>query len=146
MSNFFIVNVEAAVYCEGKYLIIRRSEKEEHAGGLYSLVGGKVDFDDSSLSVLEETIKREVYEEIGIELGSDLEYVHSTTFKAGEVQVLDVVFLSRSFKGRPYIKSEDEIAEITWMTYDEVQDFTEIPPWTKKSVGMTEKLLGKIMN
>ncbi|WP_377890933.1 NUDIX hydrolase [Alkalihalobacillus sp. R86527] len=146
MSNFFIVNVEAAIYHEGNYLIIRRSEKEEHAGGLYSLVGGKVDFDDSSLSVLEENIKREVSEEIGIDLNGELKYVHSTTFSVEDVQVLDLVFLSTNFAGRPYIKSEDEIAEIKWMSFEEIQESTEIPPWTKKSIEMTEKLLEKTWN
>lgn len=146
MSNFFIVNVEAAIYHKGKYLIIRRSEKEEHAGGLYSLVGGKVDFDESSLSVLEDNIKREVLEEIGIELSGELKYVHSTTFRVEDVQVLDIVFLSTDFVGTPYIKSTDEISEIMWMSYEEIKEFEEIPPWTKKSIEMTEKILGKVMS
>lgn len=146
MAHFFIVNVEAAVYRDGYYLIIRRSEKEQHAGGMYSLVGGKVDFDESSRSVLEENIKREVSEEIGIELSSDLTYVHSTTFKVGDVQVLDVVFLSKGYDREPYIKSLDEISEITWMTFEEIQGSDVIPPWTKTSIEMTEKLLEKVMS
>lgn len=40
----FIVKVEEAIYKDDKWLLIRRSEKEEHAGGL-SLVGGKVEKD-----------------------------------------------------------------------------------------------------
>lgn len=42
--NLFIVNVEATIFNEGnKWLVIKRSEKEEHAPGELSLVGGKVD-------------------------------------------------------------------------------------------------------
>ena len=41
----FIVNVEGAIYKNDQWLLIRRSEKEEHAGGLLSLVGGKVEKD-----------------------------------------------------------------------------------------------------
>lgn len=37
----FIVNVEGAVRRAGKWLIVERSRKEEHAGGMLSLVGGK---------------------------------------------------------------------------------------------------------
>ena len=33
----FIINTEAAIYRNGKYLIIKRSEKEAHAGGALSL-------------------------------------------------------------------------------------------------------------
>lgn len=34
----FIVNVEGAIYKNAKWLLIRRSEKEEHAGGGYPLL------------------------------------------------------------------------------------------------------------
>jgi 8-oxo-dGTP diphosphatase len=30
----FVVNVEGAIHRNGKWLLIRRSEKEEHAGGM----------------------------------------------------------------------------------------------------------------
>lgn len=43
----FIVNVEGAIYKNEKWLLIRRSKKEEHAGGLLSLVGGKVELDNT---------------------------------------------------------------------------------------------------
>ena len=43
VNKMFIVNVEGAVYKNGKWLLIERSLKEEHAGGTLSLVGGKVE-------------------------------------------------------------------------------------------------------
>ena len=43
----FIVNVEGAIYKDEKWLLIRRSEMEEHAGGTLSLVGGKVNYEGS---------------------------------------------------------------------------------------------------
>ncbi|CAN7313515.1 hypothetical protein [Paenibacillus sp. LjRoot56] len=47
----FIVNVEGAVFKEEKWLIIKRSEKEEHAGGSLSLVGGKVDIENNKVDI-----------------------------------------------------------------------------------------------
>jgi 8-oxo-dGTP diphosphatase len=41
----FMVNVEGAIRKDDRWLIIERSKKEEHAGGLLSLVGGKVDYE-----------------------------------------------------------------------------------------------------
>jgi len=35
----FIVNVEGAIRKDNKWIIIERGKKEEHAGGLMSLVG-----------------------------------------------------------------------------------------------------------
>ncbi|KRG10886.1 hypothetical protein ACA30_03695 [Virgibacillus soli] len=53
----FLVNVEGAIFRNHKWLIIERSKKEEHAGGLLSLVGGKVEqIEDTSLDILEKTV------------------------------------------------------------------------------------------
>ena len=62
----FIVNTGAAIYRDGRYLIIKRSEMEEHAAGMISLVGGKVEIAKDSSEVLERTIIREVEEEVGL--------------------------------------------------------------------------------
>jgi 8-oxo-dGTP diphosphatase len=59
----FIVNVEGAIYKNEKWLLIKRSEKEEHAGGTFSLVGGKVDKEGNTTDILERTLKREILEE-----------------------------------------------------------------------------------
>lgn len=37
----FIVNVEAAIYRDGKWLIIERSQQEEHAGGTFAFVAAR---------------------------------------------------------------------------------------------------------
>ncbi|KAB2334529.1 hypothetical protein F7731_15090 [Cytobacillus depressus] len=60
----FIVNVEGAIWKNDKWLIIERHMQEEHAGGLLSLVGGKVDKEGNSADILERTMKREIFEEV----------------------------------------------------------------------------------
>ncbi len=62
----FIVNTEAAIYREGRYLLCRRSEKEEHAPGGLALIGGKVEMEGVTSDILERTIAREVEEEVGL--------------------------------------------------------------------------------
>lgn len=90
----FIVNVEGAIYKNAKWLLIRRSEKEEHAGGGLSLVGGKVEKDEIKTNILEETLKREVAEEVGIEV-SNLRYVNSSLFETDTgLTVIDIVFFA----------------------------------------------------
>jgi hypothetical protein len=53
----FIVNVEGAIRKYDKWLIIERSKIEEHAGGLLSLVGGKVDIEGNSTDIVRKNIK-----------------------------------------------------------------------------------------
>ena len=112
----FIVNVEGAIYKDEKWLLIRRSEKEEHAGGTLSLVGGKVDYEGSSSDILERTLIREIYEEIGIEV-SNLRYVNSSSFvtELGD-HVVDIVFLCDHQYGEAYANSADEVDEVHWMS------------------------------
>lgn len=59
----FIVNIEGAIRKDNKWIIIERSKKEEHAGGLLSLVGGKVEANNMP-SVLESNLQRKITEEI----------------------------------------------------------------------------------
>lgn len=48
--DLFIVNVEGAIRKDDKWIIIERSKEEEHAGGLLSLVGGKVEMEGMFVS------------------------------------------------------------------------------------------------
>ncbi|WP_160835288.1 NUDIX hydrolase [Halobacillus litoralis] len=100
---------------DSRILLIQRSAEEEHAGGLYSLPGGKMEFSPDSLHVLEDNVRREIKEEIGITLGGELTYVHSSTFLIGDTQVLNLVFLATDFTGEPWIRSPEEVSGIVWI-------------------------------
>lgn len=131
----FIVNVEGALFHNGKWLIIERSKKEEHAGGLLSLVGGKVDLEGNSSDILERTLKREMHEEVGVEVKDRMHYVHSTSFvtHAGE-NVVDVVFLCHYQSGEAYAKSPDEVDSVLWLTSDEIFNHPKAPIYLKESI------------
>lgn len=137
----FAVNVEAAIFNEDKWLLIRRSEKEEHAGGCLSLVGGQVDKESAASSdILERTLIREVDEEIGIEV-SNLSYVNSSSFitDAG-IHVVDIVFLCNDFVGEAFAKSSDEVDEVVWMTTQEILNHTDIPVYLKENIKLANRL------
>jgi 8-oxo-dGTP pyrophosphatase MutT (NUDIX family) len=136
----FIVNVEGAILYEDKWLLIKRSAKEEHAGGTLSLVGGKVDFEGASLDILERTVKREIFEEVGIEITDNLHFLYSSSFVLDDGRnVINVVFLCEYSKGTENSKSADEVEEVCWMSYDEIMNHPNTPPWTKESIIMAEK-------
>jgi 8-oxo-dGTP pyrophosphatase MutT (NUDIX family) len=79
-----MVNVEGAIRKDDRWLIIERSKKEEHAGGLLSLVGGKVVQEGNTIDLLESTVKREIAEEVSIRVKDNLQYVHNTSFLTTE--------------------------------------------------------------
>ncbi|PLT28122.1 NUDIX hydrolase [Peribacillus deserti] len=136
----FVVNVEGAIYNDGKWLLILRSKKEEHAGGTLSLVGGKVDQEGNSTDILERTLKREIYEEVGVEV-TDLVYVNSTTFVTDYgAHVVDIVFLCKHLSGEAFAKSMDEVDDVYWLTTDEIIEDTNLPSYVRNSIRLADKV------
>jgi 8-oxo-dGTP diphosphatase len=131
----FIVNVEGAIWKDDKWLIIQRSKKEEHAGGLLSLVGGKVDIEGNTSDILEITVNREILEEVGVKVKDKLNYVHSTSFvtDTGE-NVVDIVFLCEYDSGEAFPKSPDEVENVFWLTSEEAFSHPKAPVYLKESI------------
>lgn len=131
----FVINVEGAVFKEDKWLLIRRSTKESHAGGELALVGGTVEQEGDSQNILERTLRRELFEEVGVEVKESIQYVRNTSFVlANGKEVVDIVFLCEFDQGEPYAKSPDEVESIHWMTTDEIINHEEIQYYLRDSI------------
>ena len=142
MSNIlYIVNVEAAIYKDDKWLIIKRSEKEEHGPGLMSLVGGKVETNMAQDGILEETLRREIMEEVGIEVLDTMHYLESKSFLLADGQVVvDVVFVCKYKSGEAKPVDTDEVGEIYWMTCEEILENEKALIWLKESIEKAENV------
>lgn len=146
MDNLsYIVNVEAAIYKNDKWLIIKRSEKEERAPGILSIVGRKVETKISENNVLEETLIREIMEEVDVQVLKTLHYVESKSFISDKGQiVIDIIFLCKYQSGEPKCMSDDEISEIYWMSTTEILENKNTPIWLKESINKAENIRLKI--
>ena len=135
----FIVNVEGAVYHEGRYLMVVRGEGEEHAAGMLSLIGGKVENAGDTQSILEETLIREIQEEVDVTVDPRLHYLESKAFVAdSRSQVVDVVYLCRYAGGTPRAADPDEVAAVQWATAAEILTDPNAPIWTRQSIELAE--------
>lgn len=124
----FYVNVEGAVYRDNNWLIIERSVKEGHAGGLLSLVGGTVENEGDSIDILERTLRRELFEEVGVKVKEKMDYVRNTSFKLDDgSEVIDIVFLCEFEEGEPFAKSPEEVEAVYWLTADELAAHPQTP-------------------
>ncbi|MDQ0271516.1 NUDIX hydrolase [Cytobacillus purgationiresistens] len=140
----FIVNVEGAVHFGGKWLVIERSLLEDHAAGTLSLVGGKVDREGFAKHILETSVQREIFEEVGVKVKQQMDYVRSTSFVADDgAHVIDVVFLCQYEGGEAYQKSSDEVGAVHWLTTKEIIHHPLAPVWLKESILAAEKLRKK---
>jgi len=127
----FVVNVEGVIYDGDRYLMAFRSEQEAHADGTLALAGGKVEGTNAP-DALEETLRREIREEVGVEV-SDLVYVESHSFGSAPPCV-DVVFLCRHVSGTPTAVDPAEVGVVQWMTLEEVLAHPKTPPWIARSL------------
>jgi 8-oxo-dGTP diphosphatase len=139
-SERYIVNVEAAVVDRGRYLLAVRGMGEGHAAGAVSPIGGKVEGPEVSDDVLEETLRREVEEEVGLRIRGRMEYVESKAFTTDDGErVVDVVFLCRHEGGGPRVVEPEEVSSLTWMTKEVVLAGEEVPAWTRRSISLAQQ-------
>lgn len=137
----FIVNVEGAIFKNDRWLIIERSKKEEHAGGLLSLVGGKVEQGGDTSDILERTVIREICEEVNVKVKEDLKYIYSTSFVTDSSEhVVDIVFLCEYESGKAIPKSSDEVESVNWMTAQQVYEHPNAPDYLKESIRRAENI------
>jgi ADP-ribose pyrophosphatase YjhB (NUDIX family) len=141
----FIVNVEAAIVRDDRYLLIVRGAGESHAPGMLALPGGKVEDAGATPAILEATLRREIAEEVGVEVGDALVYVDSTSFVADDgAPVIDVVFLCRYRAGDARPIATEEVAQVLWMTAAQVLADPRTPPWLRRSVELAEQRRGQL--
>ncbi len=140
-SDAFVVNVEAALYREDRWLMIERGAEEAHAAGALSMVGGTVDHVDSPDMVLEAALRRELKEEVGVSAAAEMRYVESKSFISDSGRhVIDIVFLAEHDGGEPTAIDPAEVAAIHWMTLDEILAHPKTPPWIAQSMRLAEQM------
>lgn len=142
MAKNFVINTEAAIYKDGKWLAGIRSKKESEAPGLLSFVGGTVDESDTvNVDTLEHALIREVKEEIGVVV-KVLNFVNNTSFvsKRGN-NVLNVVFLCTIVSGEPKISDTNELEELIWLTTEEILNYPNVPKWLCDSLQKANDLI-----
>lgn len=128
-----IVNVEALILKDNKWLFVKRSMDEGHAAGSISLVGGKVEDSTSVDEVLEKNLKREIREEVGIEIEEEMTYIASSHFISDDKEsVVDIVFLCKYKSGIAKAQDKNELTDVFWLTSEEAMNHKSIMPWTKR--------------
>ncbi|MHB8710086.1 MAG: NUDIX domain-containing protein [Minisyncoccota bacterium] len=142
MAKYFVINTEAAIYRDGKWLVGIRSKKESEAPGLLSFVGGTVDESDTTnVDTLEHALMREVKEEVGVVV-EVLDFVIDTSFvsKRGN-NVLNFVFLCTTVSGEPKISGTNEFEELIWLTTEEILNYPNVPTWLCASLRKANDLI-----
>jgi 8-oxo-dGTP diphosphatase len=109
----------AVIEKEGMILIARRSGRSRHQPGKWELPGGKVERDETP----EQSLRRELYEEFGIEaeVGS---FICGSTFTYPHGPIELIAYRVRHLSGEFVLRDHEEIR---WVTPPEMHDYDFAP-------------------
>ncbi len=134
---YFVANVVVYRDSDGRCLILKRSEREKVHPGKYAVPGGKLEWKDLDLNhptringdvldyenAVEELLRREVFEEAGIEIDSGLKYINSVAFiRPDETPVILVKFAAKYKSGEVKLE-EGSFTDYTWVNAEEVKEY-----------------------
>jgi len=134
---YFVANVVVYRDIDKRCLILKRDEREKAHPGKYAVPGGKLEWRDLDISKptrfngdvidfensVENLIKREVFEEAGIEITDKLEYLNSVAFvRPDETPVVLVKFAAKLNKGEVKLE-KGAFTDFAWVNGDEVKNY-----------------------
>jgi len=140
------VAVTGIIIKDRKYLIVKRAGNREKFNNLWSVPGGKIEKKDYEKSkdtsehwynVLENNLRREVKEEVGLEI-KNIKYLTSLTFMKGEVPVLVVSFYADYDKGEVVL--DEESVDYEWVSLEEAKEY-DLIEGIYEEIEMVEGLL-----
>jgi 8-oxo-dGTP pyrophosphatase MutT (NUDIX family) len=131
-SGFYAVTVCVLIHRGNSWLLVVRAPGVVYAPNMIGMIGGHVDVSDPEADVLEATARREVAEEVGLDLSQvPLTYLESEFFitDSGERQIT-VTFMARASPGdTPHVNAPDELVEVGWWTVTDLEVDPRCPRW-----------------
>ena len=137
-------NVCVLLHRDGRWLLAVRSPDVAYAPGQIGLIGGHVE-PETGPDILEETARREVLEETGLDLtGLPLHYLSSALYVSDDRPVLTVTFVGELPTGLdPTLAAPDELSAVGWWSPAELASAPDCAPWVPPLVEAAEQLLSR---
>jgi 8-oxo-dGTP pyrophosphatase MutT (NUDIX family) len=116
-----VINAAIIFNSDKRFLLAKRSMKDDILPGYWGIPGGKVESKGNIPNILEHELKREIKEEVGVEI-KNLKYIESHLNESGK---LNICFACEISKGEP--KPLDETEEVGWFTLEQAEKMQLTP-------------------
>jgi len=124
------VVITAIIIKDGKFLVIRRSKEKKRFPGMWTVPGGKLETKDYInfpkdtknywYNVLEKVLKREVKEEVGIEI-KNIEYVTSLAIVHSDGNPSLVISCKADYLSGKVKLQKEEADKFAWVSLEEAK-------------------------
>lgn len=122
-NKLHIVSVVAVIRNdEGKYLVLKRSEREIAYPGMYTFPGGKVEDNDT----VEETLLKEAKEEANLDLKPGKILLKDKSFIRPDDQTVKVFSYLCEVENSDDIKISDDFTDYKWVSFEELNDISHV--------------------
>jgi 8-oxo-dGTP diphosphatase len=125
------VVITGIIIKDGKYLVTRRSPNKKRFPSMWTVPGGKLETNDYVnlpketkdywYNVLEKVLKREVMEEVGLEI-KNIEYVTSLATVHGDGNPSLVISCMADYDSGEVTLQEEETDKFEWVTLEEAKN------------------------
>ncbi|HVE81153.1 MAG TPA: hypothetical protein VNA68_03415 [Candidatus Dormibacteraeota bacterium] len=134
---YFVANVVVYRESDGRCLILKRHEREKVHPGKYGVIGGKLEWNDMDLAnpgrvqnevldypnAVEDLLKREAFEEAGVEIEAGLRYINSVAFVRPDETPVVLVKFGAKYKGGDIKLEEGAFTDHAWVNAREIKDY-----------------------
>lgn len=105
-------------------LLILRSDKCRNDIGLWSQAGGGIDTNEEpSEAIIKANIKREIKEELGVDIAV-MDYLVTSRHHDDQVQWVSYAYLAKIISGTPTLMEPEKHLELKWFHLDDMPDNT----------------------
>ena len=134
--DYIGVGVGAAIFNnEGKLFVTKRGEKAKNERGKWEIPGGGVEFGET----FEQAIKREIKEEVGVEIEVlKLLGICNHIIREEKQHWVSPTYICRIVKGEPKILEPEKCTEIGWFTIEEAEKL-DLSIVTKYDISLLKK-------
>ena len=121
MDRRFFVAVKALLFVEGKFLLVKRSDKARGEHHFWELPGGRMEFGETP----EHALQRELAEETGLSANILRPLQTWSFFREEETQIVGITFLCKAETGA--VQLSDEHEAYAWIRFDELAQYNIVP-------------------
>ena len=135
MNQLYLTVVQVAIEHNHRFLVIKRPEGV-YEGGKLCFPGGKVDETDhhNAWDVLRLAAKREILEEVGLDLKDEVKYITSNYFQETNKVMVNLFHCKLDKTDLNVQPSSREVVEWFWLTADDIDKANNAPEWLKIQV------------